>query len=65
MISPDVVAAKALKDADRGKDMSVYSLYVKSCHMATRIFSQRFMMKLWMMQQREKRKTKSCVGKHE
>ena len=65
MVSPDGVAAKALKEADRGKDISVYSLYVKSCHMAARLFSQRFMMKLWMMQQREKRKTKSGVGKYE
>lgn len=52
MVAPDVVAKKALKDADRGKDISVYSSYVKFCHFLTKILPQKAMMKIWLMQQK-------------
>lgn len=51
MVMPDVVAKKALKDANKNKDMSVYSLYIKSCHVIAKILPQRFMMKIWLRQQ--------------
>lgn len=54
MVAPDKVAAKALRDAKRGKDISVYSFYVKFCHVAAKLLPQRAMMRLWLMQQRMK-----------
>lgn len=45
------LAKKALKDANKNKDMSVYSLYIKSCHVIAKILPQRFMMKIWLRQQ--------------
>lgn len=51
MVSPDKVARKSLFDAKRGKDVSVYSLYVKSCHALAKVAPQRVMMRLWLMQQ--------------
>lgn len=55
MVTPDVVAKKAISDADRGKDMSVYSAYVKMCHLIAKILPQRVMMKVWLMQQKIKK----------
>lgn len=52
MVTPDVVAKKALTDAARGKDMSVYSTYVKTCHAIAKLLPQKTMMKLWLIQQR-------------
>ena len=54
MVSPDVVAEKALKDAFRGKDISVYSLLVKMCHLIAKVVPQRAMMRAWLMQQKIK-----------
>lgn len=54
MVTPDVVAAKALKDAKKGKDISVYGLYVKSTHLLSKIMPQRMMMKVWLGQQKIK-----------
>lgn len=54
MVAPDKVAAKALRDAKRGKDISVYSFYVRFCHVAAKLLPQRAMMRLWLMQQRMK-----------
>ncbi len=51
MVTPDVVAAKALKDAKKGKDISVYGLYVKSTHLLSKLIPQRMMMKIWLSQQ--------------
>lgn len=51
MVAPDVVAKKALRDAERGRDMSVYSPYVKLCHVVAKILPQRAMMRLWLLQQ--------------
>lgn len=52
MVTPDKAAKKALKDAKKGKDISVYSVYVKLCHMTAKLLPQRVMMKLWIMQQK-------------
>lgn len=51
MVTPDVVAAKALKDAKKGKDISVYGLYVKSTHLLSKLIPHRMMMKIWLSQQ--------------
>lgn len=53
MTTPDRVAAKALRDADRGRDISVCSLYVKFCHLAAKLLPQRAMMRFWLWQQRQ------------
>lgn len=54
MVTPDVVAAKAWKDAKKGKDMSVYGLYVKSTHLLSKLLPQKLMMKIWLGQQKIK-----------
>lgn len=54
MSSPEAVARKALGDAARGKDISVYRFYVKCCHAAAKLLPQKRMMKLWLRQQRIK-----------
>ena len=51
MVTPAVVAAKALRDAEKGKDISVYGVYVKLCHLVAKLLPQRAMMDLWLMQQ--------------
>ena len=52
MVTPQVVAKKAMKDVKKGKDISVYSLYVKMCHLTVKILPQRTAMKLWLRQQK-------------
>lgn len=52
MTTPDVVAAKALRDAMRGKDISTYSLYVKFNRLVAKLLPQRVMMKIWLRQQK-------------
>ena len=52
MVTPDVVAVKALKDADKGKDISIYGLYVKLTHLLSKIMPQKIMMKIWCVQQK-------------
>ncbi len=54
MVSPEVVAKKALKDANDNKDISIYSLYVKFTHIMSKILPQRLIMKLWLIQQKIK-----------
>lgn len=49
---PMLSAKKALADAEYGKDMSVYSSYVKTCHTIAKLLPQKTMMKLWLIQQR-------------
>lgn len=51
MVTPDVVARKALADAEEGKDISVYGLYVKFTHLLSKLMPQRMMMKVWLSQQ--------------
>lgn len=52
IVTPQVVAKKAMKDVKKGKDISVYSLYVKMCHLTVKILPQRVAMKLWLRQQK-------------
>lgn len=51
MVTPDVVAEKAWKDAKKGKDISVYGLYVKFTHLLSKLMPQKVMMKIWLGQQ--------------
>lgn len=51
MVTPDVVAKKALDDARKGKDISVYGIYVKFTHLLSKLTPQKMMMKIWLMQQ--------------
>lgn len=51
MVTPDVVAKKALNDAKKGKDISVYGIYVKFTHLMSKLTPQKMMMKIWLMQQ--------------
>lgn len=51
MTTPDKVAAKAMRDARRGRDISVYGAYVKFAHLAAKLLPQRVMMKIWLRQQ--------------
>ncbi len=48
IVTPDRVAIKALKDAKRGKDMSVCTLYVKYLHMLAKLFPQKVIMDTWV-----------------
>ncbi len=51
MVTPGKVAKKALTDARRGRDISVYGAYVKFCHVMAKFLPQRLMMKIWLIQQ--------------
>lgn len=51
MRSPEQVAKKAIADADRGRDVSIYSFYVNLCHIGAKLLPQRLMMQLWLWQQ--------------
>lgn len=48
LVTPDRVVTQALKDAKKGKDMSVCSLYVKYQHLFVKLYPQRLVMKIWM-----------------
>jgi short-subunit dehydrogenase len=48
IVTPDRVAIKALKDAKRGKDMSVCTLYVKYLHVMAKLFPQKVIMNTWV-----------------
>lgn len=48
LVTPDRVAKQAIKDAKKGKDMSVCSLYIKCQHMNVKLLPQRWVMKIWM-----------------
>ena len=49
--NPDVVAQKALKDAYKGKDISVFGIYPNICHFMSKIIPEKWMMKVWLIQQ--------------
>lgn len=51
LTTPDKVAAKALRDAKRGKDMSTCGLFVKATHVAAKLVPQRLAMKVWTLSQ--------------
>lgn len=48
LVSPNRVAVQALRDAAKGKDMSVCSLFVKYEHFLSKILPQKTIMRLWM-----------------
>lgn len=48
MVTAKRVVAQAIKDAKKGKDMSVCSLYVKCQHVNVKLMPQRLVMKIWM-----------------
>ena len=45
---PEDVVRKAIKDAKKGKDMSVYSAYVKRMQFYSKVYPHRWIMNLWM-----------------
>jgi short-subunit dehydrogenase len=47
---PEDVAVKILKDAKKGKDMSVYGAYVKYMHLLAKIFPHKLVMRTWIKQ---------------
>lgn len=51
IVMPEAVAKKAVKDAKKGKDISVYGLYVKVCHIFAKLLPQRLAMFVWKKQQ--------------
>ena len=48
LVTPYRVVKQAIKDAKKGKDMSVCSLYVKCQHVNVKLLPQRLVMKIWM-----------------
>ena len=46
--APERVVEKALKDAKKGRDMSICSLYVKCQHLNVKLLPQRLTMKIWL-----------------
>ena len=52
IVYPEVVAKKALKDAKKFKDISIYGAYTKLTHVIAKMLPQRCMMGIWLKQQR-------------
>ncbi len=48
IVTAEKVVKKALKDAKRGRDMSVCSLYVKCQHFNVKILPEKLSMKIWL-----------------
>ncbi len=48
MVSPERVTVQALRDAKKGRDMSVCSLYVKLEHLLAKIYPQKMVMATWL-----------------
>jgi len=48
IVSAEKVVRKALRDAKKGKDMSVCSLYVKFEHLLVKVFPQKMTMNTWV-----------------
>ncbi len=48
IVEPQPVVRKALKDAKKGKDMSVYGAYVKNMQLFSKIFPHNIVMNLWI-----------------
>ncbi|MBP3604856.1 MAG: SDR family NAD(P)-dependent oxidoreductase [Lachnospiraceae bacterium] len=48
LVTAEKVAKQAVKDAKKGRDMSVCSLYVKCQHVNVKLLPQRLVMKIWM-----------------
>ena len=54
IVYPEVVAKKAINDAKKSKDISIYGLYTKLSHTVAKILPQKCMMGIWLRQQRLK-----------
>jgi len=52
IVTPDVVAQKAYKDAMSGKDCSIYGIDVNICHIFTKLLPQKLIMKFWLILQK-------------
>ena len=52
IVYPEVVAKKAIKDAKKSKDISIYGLYVKMSRVVAKLLPQKCMMGIWLKQQR-------------
>ena len=48
IVSPQQVAEKAMKDAKKGRDMSVCSFFIKCQHINVKFLPQKSTMKIWM-----------------
>jgi short-subunit dehydrogenase len=48
IVTAEQVVTKAIKDAKKGNDMSVYSLYVKYLHVLAKLFPQNISMNTWI-----------------
>lgn len=48
IVAPEKVVKKALKDAKKGKDMSICSFYVKCQHLNVKLLPQKWTMKIWL-----------------
>lgn len=48
IVSPEKVAVKAIKDAKKGKDVSICSFYVKCQHLNVKLMPHKLVMLLWM-----------------
>jgi short-subunit dehydrogenase len=48
IVSPSRVVEKALKDAKKGKDMSVCTAYVKYLHLLSKLYPQKVEMHYWV-----------------
>ncbi|GFP75417.1 SDR family NAD(P)-dependent oxidoreductase [Clostridium fungisolvens] len=53
IVSAEMVAIKAMKDAKRGKDMSVCTLYVKYLHFLSKVLPQKLLMNAWVKRVQE------------
>lgn len=51
MVSPEKAAKKALKDAYNNKDISIYGLHVKIAVWFTKFLPEKWIMKIWLLQQ--------------
>ncbi|MDE6060675.1 MAG: SDR family NAD(P)-dependent oxidoreductase, partial [Clostridia bacterium] len=49
IVEPSVVAKKALKDANKSKDMSVYGIVIKLAHISSKLLPHNLLMKLWLV----------------
>lgn len=48
IVSPQKVAMKAIKDAKKGKDVSICSFYVKCQHLNVKLMPHKLVMKIWL-----------------
>ena len=51
MVTPDIIAKKALKDAYKNKDISVYGFYVNTCRFLSKILPEKLVMRVWLSMQ--------------